>query len=265
MSETLMAALCECGCGEPVTEGRRYRLGHASRIRWAGHEPVPIRHGTINGYVKRGCRCDLCQTKWRDHQREYMKQRRAMRRWAKPQPPELLHGRITTYNRHKCRCAKCRAVHAAQARARRKWQPCPPPSVCPTCDRNFWTVRSATYCSHGCSAKARYNAQKQRKVYVRALDPVAERVRAKAQERHLAELEAASAAIPELSELVSEQADDERRYIVGNRWMVSLDSYVYEDVTWYEVIGLKGSDEWTLAVIHKVDRQREIDRWVEAA
>lgn len=69
------------------------------------------RHGTRNGYVNLGCRCDRC----REANRRSMAEKR--RRMAEGATGE--HGRAATYTNHRCRCDACRDANAADQRRRR--------------------------------------------------------------------------------------------------------------------------------------------------
>jgi hypothetical protein len=62
------------------------------------------RHGTMNGYINHGCRCDLC----RAANTEYCRVRRIERDLA---PNDPRHGRWTTYFNYACRCVRCKAAH----------------------------------------------------------------------------------------------------------------------------------------------------------
>lgn len=74
---------------------------------------APIRHGTVDGYTNRGCRCGEC---CRVHT-DYNRAARAAR-ISKPLPDHVPHGSTSTYSNWACRCDECRAANAAASRAR---------------------------------------------------------------------------------------------------------------------------------------------------
>lgn len=69
------------------------------------------RHGTINGYSNRHCRCAECRKAWT----AYLKKRRAERALL-IQPDDPRHGTLSFYYNHACRCDSCKEVHARRAR-----------------------------------------------------------------------------------------------------------------------------------------------------
>lgn len=69
------------------------------------------RHGTRNGYVNLGCRCDPC----RDANARWHLARRAERA-VSLSPNDPRHGRHTTYSNHGCRCGRCRAASTQRQR-----------------------------------------------------------------------------------------------------------------------------------------------------
>lgn len=78
----------------------------------------PIKHGTVNGYTRRKCRCEACVDAWRISQREGMQRfREHMRETERYR--EMAHGLTYTYNVG-CRCDACRAANAEYTRARRR-------------------------------------------------------------------------------------------------------------------------------------------------
>lgn len=74
-------------------------------------DPSDPRHGTMNGYVNRRCRCDRC----RDANAAYQRQRRAVRYSAEP----TVHGLSSTYTNWGCRCRSCCAAHTEVKRQHR--------------------------------------------------------------------------------------------------------------------------------------------------
>lgn len=74
--------------------------------------PDDPRHGTYNGYINLGCRCQPCRDANAAEARR-MKLQRASGRGRKPAP----HGRYTTYHNYMCRCQPCRDAWAAYVRS----------------------------------------------------------------------------------------------------------------------------------------------------
>ena len=74
-------------------------------------DPMDLRHGTVNGYVNYGCRCDKCKA--------------ASSRRHKQRVEEGLsetdprHGTESGYLNWGCRCESCKAGHSAAAKKRR--------------------------------------------------------------------------------------------------------------------------------------------------
>lgn len=66
------------------------------------------RHGTVNGYVNRKCRCKACRVAWTDEFR-----RMRARRFTRITPDDPRHGTYTFYENHSCRCDACRAANTA--------------------------------------------------------------------------------------------------------------------------------------------------------
>lgn len=66
------------------------------------------RHGTTNGYVSLGCRCDACRAA---NNKKMAKSRQG---WlATPLDPyDRRHGTDNGYVNYGCRCNRCRAAHA---------------------------------------------------------------------------------------------------------------------------------------------------------
>jgi len=90
--------------------------------------PEDERHGTVNGYVNLGCRCDRCRGAQRDYCRDYTHRtgrRRPREQWLSERRTQAEsrdnHGSETRYSRG-CRCEPCRRA-AADARARRRLMP----------------------------------------------------------------------------------------------------------------------------------------------
>lgn len=75
--------------------------------------PDDPRHGTDNGYVNHGCRCELC-TATNTVTVAQDRERRAM-----VEVPEHVHGTPNGYVNYKCRCDDCREAYNADARERR--------------------------------------------------------------------------------------------------------------------------------------------------
>jgi hypothetical protein len=70
-------------------------------------------HGTLSGYLYRGCRCERC----RQANRDYYGQKPLAEHLAAIEPP---HGTESRYSAPRCcRCTACRAA-ATAARARRR-------------------------------------------------------------------------------------------------------------------------------------------------
>ena len=64
--------------------------------------PDDPRHGTTNGYVNLGCRCERCRTAWR----VYIRERRRARIAGEAGEPKV-HGTPSNYTNWRCRCDKC--------------------------------------------------------------------------------------------------------------------------------------------------------------
>lgn len=61
-------------------------------------------HGTLYGYRKHGCRCDLCTVK----NKEAKQRQRNKRKKTRSIPPDAEHGRAHTYREYGCRCNLCK-------------------------------------------------------------------------------------------------------------------------------------------------------------
>lgn len=70
-----------------------------------------MKHGTLNGYNKYGCRCDACTQANADNQA-------AKRlRLVEQEPPE--HGTVSAYRNYSCRCEPCRKAGSDDNRRQR--------------------------------------------------------------------------------------------------------------------------------------------------
>lgn len=134
---------CHCGCGtktalasrtrstEGIIKGQplRFRVGHGNSRGKSPGTPSPrrnarkstIRHGTTNGYMTRGCRCEECRRAVRDASRVARQARRDRRtevggRMVATYLDASLHGRASTYTNYACRCAPCTDAQAERAR-----------------------------------------------------------------------------------------------------------------------------------------------------
>lgn len=76
-------------------------------------DPDDPRHGTVNGYGNRGCRCDRCRAAHRANHAEYMAKVRKSKSLA--QGDDIVHGTPYRYDVG-CRCDECRAAHNAKSR-----------------------------------------------------------------------------------------------------------------------------------------------------
>lgn len=72
------------------------------------------RHGTTNGYVNLGCRCEACRESWAATCQRMKDQRRGTL-----SPEDARHGRYATYTNYRCRCESCRAAKREYDRQRR--------------------------------------------------------------------------------------------------------------------------------------------------
>ncbi len=72
-----------------------------------GIPPGDHRHGTGNGYINLGCRCDECREAYAD----WMREARA-RRASRP-IPDHVHGTENGYCNYSCRCEQCVQEHRA--------------------------------------------------------------------------------------------------------------------------------------------------------
>jgi len=72
------------------------------------------RHGTRNGYVNLGCRCDACRAAWAEYFKTY---RRRERRGLSADDPR--HGKYSSYSNHGCRCNACRKAWTTYQRGYR--------------------------------------------------------------------------------------------------------------------------------------------------
>jgi hypothetical protein len=68
-------------------------------------QPTPVRHGTLNGYHNRGCRCPQCREANRLAQRAY---RAAWSKRTAAGDPAVPHGMVSGYINWICRCEACR-------------------------------------------------------------------------------------------------------------------------------------------------------------
>ncbi len=66
----------------------------------------------------RRCACEVCETKRKARNTEYMRRWRARRRESTP-PPDA-HGRLSTYINWGCRCDACLEAHRSYHRERRR-------------------------------------------------------------------------------------------------------------------------------------------------
>ena len=76
--------------------------------------PGDPRHGTVNGYVNLGCRCDECRAARAAYQ-QAQSVNRALRGLPASDPR---HGKPTTYANWGCRCQACKQACAEYQRAR---------------------------------------------------------------------------------------------------------------------------------------------------
>ena len=84
--------------------------------------PDDPRHGTVNGYINRGCRCEECRDAWREYHRPYGESYRR-RKGMQPKKYGRTHGIRATYVHEKCRCDECREAertYRRQLRARQR-------------------------------------------------------------------------------------------------------------------------------------------------
>lgn len=68
-------------------------------------EPGDSRHGTSNGYIMYGCRCDLCRAAAATQRREHRARQRGTL-----EPDDPRHGSINAYTNYGCRCDPCRDI-----------------------------------------------------------------------------------------------------------------------------------------------------------
>lgn len=132
-------------CSIEGCEGKYIALGycaaHYRRMRVYGdplgkpepREPVPIEHGTVNGYNNRGCRCDDCRAAWIPYVREQHAgtcERCGGRTTSKYENTycqscfaatrkRAEHGTESRYARG-CRCDECRSAATSARRQRRE-------------------------------------------------------------------------------------------------------------------------------------------------
>jgi len=71
------------------------------------NDPRDPRHGTLNGYINHGCRCDRCKAA----NTEYQAGVREAKRNAPT--PRHVHGTDSGYRDYGCRLKCCREAHAA--------------------------------------------------------------------------------------------------------------------------------------------------------
>lgn len=98
----------------PDAESARKKRGRQLKREYGPHLGLPIKHGTFNSYLHRGCRCDLCRAANNE-----VVQRGKARRVAKG--GLIPHG-LQGYGNYKCRCEICKAAKAEynqEARLRR--------------------------------------------------------------------------------------------------------------------------------------------------
>ncbi len=75
--------------------------------------PNDPRHGTVNGYGNRGCRCEACREAHRQAHAAYMVRVRATKELATGDG--ITHGTSYRYDVG-CRCDECREAHNAKSR-----------------------------------------------------------------------------------------------------------------------------------------------------
>ena len=85
--------------------------------------PDDPRHGTVNGYINRECRCGACREAWRLYEPARLSRERYRRRMGmQPAKRGRTHGIRATYV-HGCRCSECREAercYMADYRARQR-------------------------------------------------------------------------------------------------------------------------------------------------
>lgn len=81
-------------------------------------DPDDPRHGTVNGYINRRCRCQECKDAWREYHRPYQERWRR-RQGMQPAKRGRTHGIRATYVHAKCRCEECRRAEADYRRGLR--------------------------------------------------------------------------------------------------------------------------------------------------
>lgn len=69
--------------------------------------PGDPRHGTPNGYVNYGCRCESCKAA------ASVAQKRIKAALRSRPIPSYVHGTVNGYKTYKCKCDACRAAHRA--------------------------------------------------------------------------------------------------------------------------------------------------------
>lgn len=241
-----------CRCESCRDATRTYNRAYKNGMRVGrGRPKKAVAHGTITMYTKRGCRCDECRENWRRYSKQAARRYRAAKYANREQPKEkvLIHGRITTRRRHGCQCVPCRAAYAEYVRFRNRWrathpgEPCPSPSICEVCDRNYMGKGIKGACSNACYSK-RWRAQR-RKAVPASETPSAVRARVEARARELSAVAAAARDNPELAELIASQERDQRvGDRVSHRWMRSLDARLGDGdgAEFGEIIGSEALD-----------------------
>lgn len=75
----------------------------------------PYIHGTVYGWMKKKCRCELCKPAWRHWHDERNAARRVTDGVRGPYGRSAEHGELLMYRRG-CKCAPCKAANATYAR-----------------------------------------------------------------------------------------------------------------------------------------------------
>lgn len=88
-------------------------LCRSCHIEKTARENSGWRHGTLYGYLKRGCRCEECRAAKRESARRQRKSSSVRASYGRDVP----HGDPLCYTRG-CRCDECKSGHAAAERAR---------------------------------------------------------------------------------------------------------------------------------------------------
>src|SRR4051794_33790058 len=102
--------------------------------------PAEKWHGTANGYVRHGCRCDECTAANASRARDYYarklvglprtpkrkaqaaEQRKRRFEQGLPDPDDKRHGTLNGYSSWGCRCTRCTATKRIYANRRRQAQ-----------------------------------------------------------------------------------------------------------------------------------------------